>query len=314
MKKYLRSALSLILVFAMVCPYFTASASGLSDNDENVIIVMDDTGKEMRFETFEDDLGNITIKYYYNGRFIKSYSFNTTSNQIRVQCEDNMTYNLTTEDYVECSSDSYIDNDNNAVMYATRSNTRNLGVFYYKDTDYFTLPHVSLTCDTIDTEKVTYRVTTPSNSSYADSFATLTNYLIGIVFVTVTISGGLAASIAASVLEGMIAASGGQVVGGLITAAISDYYKAIRISYKTTATFSCTNHTFRFHADYSGSAHYVAYDGNNYESSRIYEGITPQLSTWNNTDFSIVTWDDTVRRHYTYAWPGLKKVIVNDYE
>lgn len=287
------------LILTIVCPS-VVYASGGNPAQENTTVIVDDSGKEMKFETVASDAEHYTINYFYDGNLVKCYTINSSSGSIMVQSENGNCYNIMAE-----SEEPEIV----SAPILRRSYGRNLGVFYYNNTNNLINPHINIMSDISNSRKSVHYVTTQAQAEFADCVAQISSTLINHALSTVSISGGVATMIAAKILTEMISAQGGKIINGLITMAISDSYDAVLTTYKITATLSANALAQSYSSYYTGTAEYVSYDGQTY-SDVYYSGNTPY--NWNDTRFATQTWNDTAYRYLKYTYPGLARTIVND--
>lgn len=327
MKKYLniKRAIAFGLSVSLLCSTTSMAAGnaaedmnaaeiGTAATEERTTIISDD-GNILEFKTYDAGNGTIIMDYYYNGALVNTYDLTGSKNTISVTCTDGENYTLDKAiDIAQESNINVVYEDGKfvevpAAAASVSSSSRNLGVFRYNETSSLSLPYNNISIATTNAKNTKHRVISPKDQEYADLLAQVSSEIISVALSGVSISGGVATMIAASLLESMIAAAGGKIIGDLVTVALSDSYDAVKLTFQVTAMFGYAGSVTKYKSYYSGAAEYVAYDGENYSDS-YYSGYNQY--SWNTTDFAIITWNDTAKKNLGISYPGLERIIVND--
>ena len=279
-KKVISIMLAVTLVVSLVVP---AMAIASEDNEQNFETVLaDESGNEMKFHVVDNGDGSYLMEYYFNGELDTTYLIGADTDYVRATTGDGAGYVLETNDYIQPAAVE--------VAQAATANPVHLCTITYHADAMFQRESKASVEMTATNKRVQKTFVTQANTKYADAVAVITNYIIGAGLALFTASGGSAATIAAgSVLTGMIAEAGANLVDGIIKNALSDRFDCVETKYTYSLTLITEKFTKTGTLKDAGVYDTILYKNN--EIHPLYDGYTPTtIRETEKTAFSMEVW------------------------
>lgn len=290
---------SLFLAVAMATGLMAPAMA--SEKEDAVMVatdkacVMDAAGNEMAFETVYCGNGVYLLYYYFNGELQTTYTLSGEA-QIEAKTVDGQTYT------VERLDTRNVVQEVELLSPEPKAVTTHFATIRYKTNSTFTsTPAASVeTTGTVKTMQIPF--TAEKNSKFSDAVAQVSAEIIAICLAFAAPSGGSSlALVATTVVTGMIAAAGGQIVNDIITAVVSDWFNCVETAHSYNITLITNKFTKTGKLNQVGYSDSVYYDDVD-ELEATYSGYTPaSIQNGKESSFAREVWMACT----SYAYPGL---------
>lgn len=290
-----------IMLAATMCVSLTAPAMAvvLEDNEQNSeMIIADATGNEMNFHVVDNGNGTYLMEYYFNGELDTTYLIGADADYVEATTVDGEEYILETNDYIQPVAD--------VPVQAVAASPVHFCTITYQTNSAFKKESKASVEMTATTKRVQRKFYTQANTKFADGVAMIANNIISVGFALFATSGGTAIEVAATtILTGMIANNGAELVDGIIKNVLSDSFDCVETKYTYQLTLITEKFTKTGTLKDAGIYDSIEYD--NGTISPIYDGYTPTtIQKTEKAAFSMEVWKKCAPN---YAAPAYKTYL-----